>query len=48
MQTDGPGGCCTPEATAAIAKKVGKYDVLGIKLGMPAKEAAAILKSRGF
>ena len=47
-QADAPGGCCTPEATAAIAKRVGKYDVLGIKLGMPAKEAAAILKARGF
>ena len=47
-QADAPGTCCTPEATAAIAKQVGKYDVLGIKLGMPAKEAAAILKTRGF
>ena len=47
-QADAPGGCCTPEATTAIAKRVGKYDVLGIKLGMPAKEAAAILKTRGF
>jgi hypothetical protein len=45
---DATGGCCTPEATTAIAKRVGKYDVLGIKLGMPAKEAAAILKTRGF
>ena len=47
-QADATGGCCTPQATAAIAKQVGKYDVLGIKLGMPAKEAAAILKARGF
>ena len=47
-QAGAPGDCCTPEATAAIAKKVGKYDVLGIKLGMPAREAAAILKARGF
>ena len=47
-QADVPGGCCTPEATAAIAKQVGKYDVLGIKLGMSAKEAAGILKARGF
>jgi hypothetical protein len=47
-QADAPGACCTPEATAAIAKQVGKYDVLGIKLGMPAKEAAAILKARGL
>ena len=47
-QSDAPGDCCTPEATAAIAKRVGKYDVLGIKLGMPAKEAAAILKARGL
>ncbi|HKN88391.1 MAG TPA: hypothetical protein VJV04_16110 [Nitrospiraceae bacterium] len=38
----------TPEATAMIAKTAGKYDVLGIKLGMPAKEAAAILQSRGL
>lgn len=47
-QADAPGACCTPEATATIAKRVGKYDVLGIKLGMPAKEAAAILKARGL
>jgi hypothetical protein len=47
-QAAAPGDCCTPEATAAIAKNIGKYDVLGIKLGMPAKEAAAILKTRGF
>ena len=47
-QADAPGGCCTPEATAAIAKQAGNYDVLGIKLGMPAKEAAGILKARGF
>jgi hypothetical protein len=47
-QTGASGNCCTPEATAAIAKQVGKYDVLGIKLGMPAKEAAAVLKTRGF
>ena len=47
-QADATGGCCTPEATAAIAKRVGKFDVLGIKIGMPAKEAAGILKARGF
>lgn len=47
-QVSAPGDCCTPEATAAIARQVGKYDVLGIKLGMPAKEAAAVLKARGF
>lgn len=47
-QAAAPGDCCTPEATAAIAKNVGKHDILGIKLGMPAKEAAAILKARGF
>ncbi len=47
-QAVSPGACCTPQATAAIAKQVGKYDVLGIKLGMPAKEAAAILKARGL
>lgn len=43
-----PGDCCTPEATAAIAKNVGKYDVLGIKLGIPAKEAARVLQGRGM
>jgi hypothetical protein len=47
-QAAAPGDCCTPEATAAIAKKVGKHDVLGIKLGMPAKEAAAALQGRGM
>lgn len=47
-QADAPGNCCTREATAAIAKNVGKYDVLGIKLGMPAKEAAAALQARGM
>ena len=38
----------TAEATAKIAKSVGKYDVVGIKLGMPAKEAAAVLQARGL
>jgi hypothetical protein len=38
----------TPEATAAIAKSVGKYDVMGIKLGMPVKEAVAILQARSL
>ena len=47
-QADKPGDCCTPQATAAIAKNVGKHDVLGIKLGMPAKEAAAVLQGRGM
>ena len=47
-QAAAPGDCCTPEATAAIAKKVGKHDVLGVKLGMPAKEAAAALQARGM
>ena len=47
-QANAPGDCCTPEATAAIAKNVGKHDVLGIKLGMPAKEAAAVLQGRGM
>jgi hypothetical protein len=28
--------CCTPVATATIVQNVGKHDVLGIKLGMPA------------
>ena len=48
VQADALGDCCTPEATAAIAKKVGKHDVLGIKLGMPAREAAAVLQARGM
>ncbi len=47
-QANEPGDCCTPQATAAIAKNVGKHDVLGIKLGMPAKEAAAVLQARGM
>jgi len=47
-QAAASGGCCTPEATATIAKNVGKHDVLGIKLGMPAKEAAAVLQARGM
>jgi hypothetical protein len=33
--------------TAKVAVSAGKYDVLGIKLGMPAKEAMAILKAHG-
>ena len=47
-QANAPGDCCTPQATAAIAKNVGKHDVLGIKLGMPAKEAVAVLQARGM
>jgi hypothetical protein len=47
-QADASGNCCTREATAAIAKNVGKYDVLGIKLGMPAKEASVALQARGM
>jgi len=47
-QANAPGDCCTPQATAAIAKNVGKHDVLGIKLGMPAREAAAVLQARGM
>jgi hypothetical protein len=47
-QAGAPGNCCTREATAAIARNVGKHDVLGIKLGMPAKEAAAVLQARGM
>ncbi len=47
-QSNLSGNCCTREATAAIAKHLGKYDVLGIKLGMPAKEAAVALQSRGL
>jgi len=38
----------TAEATAKIAKSVGKNDIIGIKLGMPAKEAAAVLQARGL
>lgn len=33
--------------TAKVAVSAGKYDVLGIKLGMPAKDAMAILKAHG-
>jgi hypothetical protein len=33
--------------TAKVAASAGKYDVLGIKLGMPAKDAMAILKTHG-
>jgi hypothetical protein len=33
--------------TAKVAASAGKYDVLGIKLGMPAKEAMAIVKAHG-
>jgi hypothetical protein len=33
--------------TARVAVSAGKYDVLGIKLGMAAKEAMAILKAHG-
>jgi hypothetical protein len=33
--------------TARVAVSAGKYDVIGIKLGMPAKDAMAILKAHG-
>jgi len=33
--------------TAKVAASAGRYDVLGIKLGMPAKEAMAVLKAHG-
>jgi hypothetical protein len=33
--------------TAKVAVSASKYDVLGIKLGMPAKDAMAILKAHG-
>ena len=36
--------CCTPEATRTIAAKAGFVDVVGIKLGMPVKEAMAAIK----
>jgi hypothetical protein len=35
----------TPEATAKIAAKAGFLDVVGIKLGMPVKEALAAVKA---
>lgn len=35
----------TPAATAKIAASAGKYDILGIKLGMPIKEALLALKA---
>jgi hypothetical protein len=37
----------TPEATAKLAASVGSYDVVGIKLGMSGKEAAAALRAHG-
>jgi hypothetical protein len=33
--------------TAKVAVSAGKYDVIGIKLGMPAKDAMTILKAHG-
>ena len=36
----------TPEATAKIAAKAGFLDVVGIKLGMPMKDALAVVKAR--
>ena len=36
--------CCTPEATEKIAAKAGFVDVVGIKLGMPVKDATAAVK----
>jgi hypothetical protein len=38
----------SPERTMQIAKTLQKYDVLGITLGMPVKEAAAILQGRSL
>jgi hypothetical protein len=37
--------CCTPDATAKIAARAGFVDIAGIKLGMPAKDAMAALKT---
>jgi len=36
--------CCTPEATAKIAAQAGFVDVVGIKLGMPVKDAIAAVQ----
>lgn len=36
----------TPEATAKIASKAGFLDVVGIKLGMPLKDALEVVKAR--
>jgi len=37
--------CCTPETTAKIAASAGYIDVVGIKLGMPAKQAMELMKA---
>jgi hypothetical protein len=37
--------CCTPEETAKIAASAGYIDVVGIKLGMPAKQAMELMKA---
>jgi hypothetical protein len=42
-----PGGPDPNLGTAKSAPSAAKYDVLGIKIGMPAKEAMAILKAHG-
>ena len=44
-RTASAGESGTPAATAKIATSAGKYDILGIKLGMPIKEALLVLKA---
>jgi hypothetical protein len=36
--------CCTPDTTAKIAAKAGFVDVVGIRLGMPVRDAVAVIK----
>ena len=42
---DPPPNTGTPEETAKLAAAAGKYDIAGMKLGMPLKEAMQTLKA---
>ena len=44
-QNGSSGDCCTPQATAKIAASAGYLDIVGIKLGMPAKQALEAMKA---
>ena len=44
-QSGPPPNTGTPEQTAKLAVAAGKYDIAGMKLGMPLKEAMQVLKA---
>jgi hypothetical protein len=44
-QSGSASDCCTPQATAKLAASAGYLDIVGIKLGMPAKQALEAMKA---